>query len=45
MKKFTMIIEESLHRTIKIVAAKQGTSMMGYIVDTIVADLKKRGDI
>lgn len=45
MKKFTMIIDEKLHRTIKTVAAKLGTSMMGYIVETISADLKKRGEL
>ena len=45
MKKFTMIIDESLHRTIKTVAAKLGTSMMAYVVGTIIADLKKRGEM
>ena len=45
MKKFTMIIDEMLHRKIKSVAAKDGKSMVEYLVEIIIADLKKRGEM
>lgn len=45
MKKLNLIIDEPLHRILKLFCCKTDQSITKYIINLIVADLKGRGEL